>query len=176
MVSVLACSRVESGATPSPDPTTTSATKAAPTDTAGARSPAPASGPLVLAPGIRFAKAGAENDVAKLVRDERAKATADGRDLIVYVGATWCEPCQRFHEAAKRGDLDADFPELTILEFDLDEDRDRIATAGYVSKLIPLFVRPGDDGRASARRFEGGIKGGGAVGNITPRLRQLVGK
>jgi thiol-disulfide isomerase/thioredoxin len=127
----------------------------------------------VLARGIRFVKAGS-GDVAQLVRAEREKAAADGRDLIVYVGAKWCEPCQRFHRAAQGGELDADFPELTILEFDLDEDRDRIVAAGYSSKLIPLFVMPGADGRASERRFEGGVKGERAVANITPRLRKLL--
>lgn len=157
------CGRAE----PKPDPSGPSASSSA------ALSPAP---PLILARGIRFVKADPEDDVAKLVRSERAKAAADGRDLVVYVGARWCEPCQRFHEAAKRGDLDGEFPELTILEFDLDEDRDRIGRAGYVSKLIPLFVLPGEDGRASSRRFEGGIKGDRAVGDITPRLRKLLAK
>jgi thiol-disulfide isomerase/thioredoxin len=121
-------------------------------------------------------KAGPESDVAKLVRAERDKAAADGRDLVVYVGAKWCEPCQRFHAAANRGDLDGDFPELNILEFDLDEDRERLIAAGYVSKLIPLFVTPAEDGRASDRRFEGGVKGDGAVANIAPRLRKLLAK
>ncbi len=160
----LACSRAES----SPTPPTTSSAKAAP----GAPTSATDEGPLVLAPGVRFTKAGPDSDVAKLVRTEREKA--GGRDFVVYVGAKWCEPCQRFHEAAQRGELDGEFPSLTILEFDLDEDRARLTAAGYQSKLIPLFVRPADDGRASERRIEGGVVGKGAVGNITPRLRQLL--
>ncbi len=130
----------------------------------------------MLARGIRFVKAEPGEDVAKLVRAEREKAAADGRDLVVYVGAKWCEPCQRFHKAAERGELDDEFPTLTLLEFDLDEDRDRITAAGYTSRLIPLFVVPAEDGRASDRRFEGGVKGEGAVANITPRLRKLLAK
>ena len=163
------CSRAESSSSAGPDPA----------DPAGHAKPAASNtntgAPLVLARGVRFVKAG-EGDVAQLVRAEREKATADGRDVIVYVGAKWCEPCQRFHQAAQRGELDADFPELSILEFDLDEDRDRINAAGYTSKLIPLFVRPGADGRASERRFEGGVKGERAVASITPRLRKLLEK
>jgi hypothetical protein len=130
----------------------------------------------VLARGVRFVKAGPENDVAKLVRSEREKAAADGRDLVVYVGAKWCEPCKHFHTAAVRGDLDGEFPQLTILEFDLDEDRDRIGAAGYMSKLIPLFVFPREDGRGSERRFEGSVKGDHAVANIAPRLHALIAK
>ncbi len=129
----------------------------------------------MLAQGIRFVKAEA-GEVSQVVRAEREKAAADGRDLIVYVGAKWCEPCQRFHHAAQRGELDVEFPNLTILEFDLDEDRDRVVAAGYSSKMIPLFVTPGPDGRASSLRFEGGVKGERAVSNITPRLRKLLEK
>jgi hypothetical protein len=132
--------------------------------------------PLVLARGVRFIKAGPGDDVAKLVRTERTAARADGRDLLVYVGAKWCEPCQHFHAAALKGDLDGEFPDLSILEFDLDDDRERIVDAGYTSRLIPLFVMPGDDGRASNRRFEGSVKGNGAVSNISPRLHQLLAK
>jgi hypothetical protein len=92
------------------------------------------------------------------------------------VGAKWCEPCQNFHKAAAKGDLDGEFPDLTLLEFDLDEDRDRLATAGYVSQFIPLFAMPGPDGRASDKKFEGSVKGDGAVANIAPRLRSLLRK
>jgi thiol-disulfide isomerase/thioredoxin len=129
--------------------------------------------PLVLARGVRFVKP-VSGDVAAVVRTERERAGLDGRTLIVYAGATWCEPCQRFHQAALRGELDDEFPDLTILEFDVDEDRERLVAAGYGSKLIPLFVLPNADGRASGRRFEGGIKGDGAVRKIVPQLKQLV--
>ena len=55
-------------------------------------------------------------------------------------------------------------------------DRDRLATAGYVSQYIPLFAMPGPDGRASDKKFEGSVKGDGAVANIAPRLRALLRK
>lgn len=119
--------------------------------------------------------AAAEGDAAKVVREERERAKSDGRDLVVYVGAKWCEPCQRFHTAANRGDLDKDFPGLTLLEFDLDDDRERLSAAGYVAQYIPLFALPQPDGRASNRMFSGSVKGEGAVGNIAPRLRGLLG-
>ncbi len=165
-VAALGCSRAESTST-GPDPTSAPSGKpaASAADNGGA--------PLVLARGIRFVKADS-GDVPQVVRTERERAATDGRDLIVYVGAKWCEPCQRFHQAAQRGELDEDFPNLTILEFDLDEDRDRVFAAGYSSKLIPLFVKPGPDGRGSPVRFEGGVKGERAVANITPRLRKLI--
>lgn len=102
-------------------------------------------------------------------------AAARGRDVVVYVGAAWCEPCGHFHRAVVDGALDAAFPRLTVLEFDADLDEGRLRDAGYTSQLIPLFVRPGADGRASERRMEGSIKGDGAVAELTPRLRALLG-
>jgi thiol-disulfide isomerase/thioredoxin len=123
---------------------------------------------------LLLTEAPAEGDVEDIVRGTLSQAAADGRRLVVYVGAKWCEPCQRFHHAAERGELDGVFGDLQILVFDLDRDNERLASAGYVSKLIPLFALPGPDGRASGKQVEGGIKGEGAVGNIAPRLKQML--
>ena len=185
----LGCSRAEPEPKPSADPVVSavpatapkpvaSPTTAgsAPTGAGALAAPAPPTGPLILARGVRIVHAGAGSDAAQVVRDERERAKNDGRDLVVYVGAKWCEPCQHFHKAAAKGDLDGEFPDLTLLEFDLDEDRDRLTTAGYVSQYIPLFAMPGADGRASDKKFEGSVKGDGAVANIAPRLRSLLRK
>lgn len=170
---VLGCSRVE----PEPKPTPKAAESASPATTGSGGSGASAGpGPLVLARGVRIVHAGSGPDVAKVVRDERERAKSDGRDLVVYVGARWCEPCKYFHNAAEAGELDASFPDLTLLEFDLDDDRDRLTPAGYVSQFIPLFAMPAADGRMSDKKFEGAVKGKFAVANITPRLQALLKK
>src|SRR2546430_8023835 len=84
-------------------------------------------------------------DAATVVASEMARARREGRELLVYVGATWCEPCRRFHQAAAAHKLDADFPRLRLLEFDSDRDGERLATAGDGSRLIPVVARPGAD-------------------------------
>ena len=145
-------------------------------DETSARPSALSAGPMVLARGVRIVRAGAGSDAARVVRDERDRAKSDGRDLVVYVGAKSCEPCRVCHVAAQKGELDGEFPDLTLLEFDLDEDRDRLTPAGYVGQFIPLFAVPDADGRASDRKFVGSVKGGGAVANIAPRLRKLLAK
>jgi hypothetical protein len=90
-------------------------------------------------------------DVATAVARHAAKAEHEGGKLLVYVGATWCEPCQEFHKAAEEGKLDATFPGLTLMVFDADLDGERLAVAGYRSNLVPLFVRPSSDGTSSQR-------------------------
>ncbi len=154
------------------EPASTTPPSASSSSTGGAA----ATTPFVLAPvsGIRWTQAPAGSDVAALVRSSLTQARADGRRLLVYVGATWCEPCQRFHHAVDAGELDAAFPRLSIVGFDADHDGEALASAGYTSRLIPLFALPNDDGRASGKQIEGSVKGEAAVSEITPRLRALL--
>ena len=69
-------------------------------------------------------------DIAAQVREQALVAREGGRRLLVYVGAPWCEPCGRFHQAAEKGELDAIFPPMTFLEFDSDADSARLGQAG----------------------------------------------
>jgi hypothetical protein len=136
--------------------------------------PSPPAAAAPAAGKMRVRDAAHDGDVEVLVRAALATAIHDKRRLVVYVGATWCEPCQRFHHAAERGELDATFPDVDLLTFDLDRDGERLVSAGYVSKLIPLFALPGPDGHASGKQVEGGIKGEGAVAFMAPRLQKML--
>lgn len=123
---------------------------------------------------VEIIAASPSEDLPASVQRELGRAKADGRELLVYVGAPWCEPCKRFHDAAAAGELDTVFPKLRLLEFNLDRDKERLEQAGYRSRMIPLFARPGADGTGSGQQIEGSIKGEGAVAEITPRLRGLL--
>jgi hypothetical protein len=110
-----------------------------------------------------------------VVRTALAEAGRDGRRLLVYVSATWCEPCERFQKAVRAGELNATFPALTLLKFDQDRDLDRLQAAGYAGNLIPRFVIPGTDGRGTDQRVEGGTKAEDTVStSIGPRLQRLL--
>lgn len=144
--------------------------------------PAPASTPpgtvaaratVAVRPTVRFVHAEA-GDLTAVVRAARETAALEGRTLLVYVGAPWCEPCGFFHQAVDAGRLEGKLPPLLLLELDRDVDEARLAEAGYLSRLIPLFAVPGVDGRAGPLRMEGSIKGEGAVDEILPRLTALV--
>lgn len=103
----------------------------------------------------------------------KAELAATKKALVVYVGAAWCEPCEKFHRAAAAGELDDKFGNVRIVAFDFDRDEKRLEASGYRSKMLPLFVLPNADGTSSGKQIEGSIKGD-AVGNLTPRLRQLL--
>src|SRR4029077_18975182 len=113
-------------------------------------------------------------DVAAAVRQAAHDADARPRRLRGYVGATWCEPCQQIHAAAVAHQLDGEFPNVTLLQFDLDRDAKALDQAGYTSELIPLFALPGPDGRASSRRESGGVKVGDNVKLLTGKLHRLL--
>ncbi len=113
-------------------------------------------------------------DVAAAVAMQVETATRDHKHLVVYVGASWCEPCRYFHDAAVAGQLDDELGDLRLVTFDLDRDSAALGAAGYTSAMIPLFAIPRSDGRASGEQIAGSIKGPGATRQIAPRVRALV--
>ena len=117
-----------------------------------------------------------QRPVDQVVRAAQEQAKAEQRRLLVYVGAAWCEPCQRFHEAVEQGQLDAELAGIRFLEFDSDVDSPRLVAAGYGGALIPRFALPGQDGRGTDAKIEGGVKGDAAVGHIMTRLKELLAK
>jgi thiol-disulfide isomerase/thioredoxin len=133
--------------------------------------PAPAT-PTTSSRPPKLVKAPAGGRVAEAVVAEQA--TADGDLIVVYVGAAWCEPCVAFHDALVAGNFNHDLTGVRFLEYDLDRDKARLEADGYTSRYVPLFAIPGQDGRASGRALQGGIKGPGAADNILQRLRPLL--
>jgi thiol-disulfide isomerase/thioredoxin len=133
-----------------------------------ARAPAKRTGPRLLrAPE-------STTNVAAFVKSEISRAKPNEK-VLVYIGAPWCEPCVHFHEALEEGRLDSTFPNVTVLEFDADKDRAALEKDGYSWQMLPFFVVPGPDGRASRRSLAGSIKGAEAVeANLVPRLQQLL--
>jgi len=111
----------------------------------------------------------------QFVQQHVEEGDAAGVRVIVYVGATWCEPCKHFHKALDSGELDKSLAGTQFLEFDADRDRDELRAAGYGSKYIPLFTVPDPDGRASLHRIEGSVKGTNAVrDDLVPRLLAML--
>jgi thiol-disulfide isomerase/thioredoxin len=115
-----------------------------------------------------------ETSVQAHVQVSLAAAEAEGRQLVVYIGATWCEPCRRFHDAVKAGQLNDALAGVRFLEFDHDAHQEGLKVSGYLRRFVPLFAIPNPDGTASNRLHEGAIKGPGAVDFIVPRLKALL--
>jgi len=111
----------------------------------------------------------------QFVQQHVEEADASGMRVLVYVGATWCPPCQRFHKALESGQLDEALAGTKFIEFDSDRDASELRAAGYGSKFIPLFSVPDQSGHASGRAIEGSVEGDGAVReDLVPRLLALL--
>nr|HEX4316066.1 hypothetical protein [Kofleriaceae bacterium] len=123
---------------------------------------------------LELVDAPATSDAAATIAALLPAAARDHKHLVVYVGATWCEPCRYFHDAAAAGQLDDQLGDLRVVTFDIDRDGAALGAAGYVSEMIPLFAIPRSDGHATGDQIAGSIKGSGAAQQITPRLRALV--
>jgi len=109
------------------------------------------------------------------VQEQVEIADAAHLRVLVYVGASWCEPCQRFHQAVEHGELKGALNGLRFLEFDQDRDAAALKTAGYVYQYIPVLALPDPDGRNHGRMISGSIKGAGAVReDLVPRLQALL--
>lgn len=114
-------------------------------------------------------------NVKSTIAQQSAWAVERKLQPVVYVGAKWCEPCKRFKDAVKKKQLNRQLSHLHFIEFDLDIHRDGLQLAGYQSRMIPLFCLPDNEtGKSSGRCIQGSVKGPGAVGNLLPRLKQML--
>lgn len=138
------------------------------TVTSASPSPNPSTSTRATTRGIVVEGAVEDGDALSLIRTKRLEARAEGRVLVVYVAASWCEPCRRLKAEIAAGRLDERFDRLTLLAFDADRDRDRLEAAGYTYRFIPFVALPAPDGGpADAKQATG--RGGDA-------WRELLGK
>jgi thiol-disulfide isomerase/thioredoxin len=117
---------------------------------------------------IRVLPAAQDSDALSLIRTERLRAKADGRVLVVYVSATWCDPCKKMKEEIEAGHLDERLGKTTLLAFDADKDIDRLGSAGYTFKFVPFVALPGADGRPADTQE--------ATGHGASAWKELLGK
>ena len=122
---------------------------------------------------LRFPRPGGA--IEPWVQEQVELAEAAHLRVLVYVGASWCEPCQHFHKAVEHGELNGTLNGLRFLEFDQDQDASALKTAGYVYQYIPVLALPDPDGRNHGKMISGSIKGPRAVQeNLVPRLQALL--
>jgi len=95
---------------------------------------------------VKVVEAVQDFDALSLVRTKRLEAKAEGRVLVVYVSAKWCEPCRRLKGELESGRLDERLGAVTLLAFDADQDGDRLAAAGYSYRFVPFVALAGADG------------------------------
>jgi len=122
---------------------------------------------------VRYPRQGSA--IEPWIQEQVELAEAAKLRVLVYVGASWCEPCQRFHRAVEHGELNGTLNGLQFLEFDQDQDAAALKAAGYVYQYIPVLALPDPDGRNHGKMISGSVKGAGAIQeNLVPRLEALL--
>lgn len=152
------------------NPTPKEAAKAEPTAQASSHSVTPPTSSAAAKTGdkIRVIPAAQDSDALSLIRTERLRAKAEDRALVVYVSATWCEPCKKMKQEIEAGNLDDKLGKTTLLAFDADKDLDRLGSAGYTFKFVPFVALPGADGRPAETQE--------ATGKGSNAWKELMGK
>jgi hypothetical protein len=151
---------------------------------AAASAPPPSTAPHIIPGPLPSAKAGRTGhldfiagppgDVRLIVLAASRAAATRGHRLLLYSCTPKSDLCGRFKGAALSGDLDGSIPAVTFIEFDGEDDHDRLAAAGYTSQVMPSFVVPAADGRASPQVVEGGATGKAVISFLAMRLQRLL--
>jgi thiol-disulfide isomerase/thioredoxin len=124
---------------------------------------------------VRFVTAPIDGVVSTIMAAQLSRSQTENRRVLLYAGASWCEPCRFFHEAVDRGELTGKLGAVDLVAFDSQVDAERLLLSGYESQFIPLFALPNPDGKASGRHIEGSTKGSAAVNDdLVPRLKELL--
>jgi len=108
------------------------------------------------------------------IRSENERAKKDDRVTLVYVGASWCVPCQAFRRLVHEGAFDKALPRLRLLAFDADIHAVPLGRSGCATTAVPTFMRPMPKGRCSAQKASGIAAGKDPVAYLTPRLERLM--
>ncbi len=123
---------------------------------------------------VELVTAIAAGQAAASIADEIALATTDNKRCVVYVGATWCEPCKRFKKALLAGELDTELQGARLLEFDADLDKSRLNAAGYSWRYVPFFAVPRLGGDNSGRVTAGVPSKSAPMAPLAKRIATLL--
>lgn len=99
----------------------------------------------------------ASTGLAALLAGHAQRAGEQGLAPVLYVGASWCQPCKLLEQhrddpqvaRALRGTytIELDFDDWTVAE---------LSASGYEMQAVPVFFAIGADGKAAGPRLDGG--------------------
>jgi hypothetical protein len=107
---------------------------------------------------------------------EAGKATQQHLKPFVYIGATWCAPCNAIkHNLDKPIMIDA-FKGTYIMKLDFDAWEDKLPGAGLQHEAVPVFFALDASGKPTGRMIDGGAWGNDTPENIAPALKAFFSK
>ncbi len=113
--------------------------------------------------------------LAAAIAREIAKKPSATAKPIVYLGASWCDPCaaiKRFKTDPRM--LDA-FQGTYVIELDVDDWKSEgLGALGYKTGTVPVFYAVDAAGKASGPTINGGAWGDNIPETMAPPLKKFV--
>ncbi|HEY4239431.1 MAG TPA: hypothetical protein VGM88_06430 [Kofleriaceae bacterium] len=110
--------------------------------------------------------------IEALLAERHRAAAAAGRVACVYLTATWCPANKRLEKTLGEPAMQKAFAEIDVAAFDIDNWSDALATAGYVSAVVPAFYLVDAAGKPGAQ-LTGAAWKEDTVANMAPPLTQF---
>lgn len=108
------------------------------------------------------------------LKAEVGKAAERRQKPILYIGATWCEPCAALKKYKSDPRMAEAFEGTYVIELDLDDWKlDELKALGLRAGVVPVFHALGADGRASGKTIDGGAWGDNIPENMAPPLKRF---
>ena len=87
-----------------------------------------------------------DQDYAVLASDiQDYKSLEPEKPLVLYFGATWCNPCKLMKQVLKKEKVKKELERLLLIMYDVD--KDKVPTKKYKVKVIPtiVFIKEGKE-------------------------------
>lgn len=108
------------------------------------------------------------------LKAEVGKAAERRQKPVLYIGATWCEPCSALKKYKSDPRMAEAFQGTYVIELDLDDWKvDELKALGFRAGVVPVFHVLGADGRASGPTIDGGAWGDNIPENMAPPLKKF---
>ena len=121
-----------------------------------------------------WSKVAAGASLAGKIKARVADAEKAKLKPVVYVGATWCEPCLAIKKHRDDPRMKEAFTGVAIIEVDMDQWKsEQFAELNMKPSAIPVFYAVGSDGKATGKEIDGGAWGDNIPENMAPPLKRF---
>jgi hypothetical protein len=118
----------------------------------------------------------ADGPLVDALTRESKKAAERHEKPFVYIGATWCGPCNAIKKNLDRPLLVDAFRGAYVIHLDFDSWEDKLPAAGLAHDSVPVFFALDTAGRPTGRLVDGSAWGNDTPENIAPVLKAFFGK
>lgn len=111
------------------------------------------------------------SDVSAGLRGAVGEAERAGLKPVLYLGATWCQPCVAYERALFHPEMVAAHANVLLVKADFDRHGSALEAAGFVASGVPFWCHLDREGGNSGRCITGAAWGEDTPENMAPVLR-----